>query len=69
MAFTLEEKLIELDREIALRHRVYPWMIRRRKIKKEDAIRQLAILNAVARTIATRSRKVRCFVTRRRDPR
>jgi len=45
--FTLEEKLKEIEREIAQRHRVYPRLIDAGKIKKTTADRQLAVMIAV----------------------
>lgn len=45
---TNAEKLKEVEREIAMRNRVYPWMIRKGKVTKEKAAEQLRIMNAVA---------------------
>ena len=46
--FTLEEKLKEVEREIGQRHRVYPKLIGRGKLRAETAQRQIAIMSAIA---------------------
>lgn len=43
-----EEKLKELDRELMQRHRVYRRLIERGKLSREQAARQIAIMNDVA---------------------
>lgn len=45
--FTLEEKLKEIEREIAQRYRVYPRLIDRGTIRRETADRQIALMVAV----------------------
>lgn len=45
---TLEEKLKEVEREIAQRHRVYPRLIARGTLTKERAAQQIRIMSAVA---------------------
>lgn len=46
--FTTEEKLHEIEREIAMRQRVYPRWIANGKLKPEQAAKQIAILQAIA---------------------
>jgi signal recognition particle subunit SEC65 len=48
VAYTIEDKIKELDREIMQRHRVYPRLIAKGTIKRETAQRQLAIMQAIA---------------------
>jgi hypothetical protein len=47
MPFTDIEKLAEIDREMALRCIVYRWQIRKGKLSKEQAQRQMGILTAI----------------------
>jgi hypothetical protein len=47
--FTVTEKLAELEREIALRERVYPQWIQFGKMSASKARRQIDILRAIAR--------------------
>ena len=46
-AFTIEEKLAELKRELKLRHQVYPRRIYTRRLSKKRADRQLALLESI----------------------
>lgn len=49
MAFTLQDKLAELRRELVLRRNVYPWMVRSGRLKQADADRQIGILREIIR--------------------
>jgi hypothetical protein len=44
---TLEDKLKEVEREIALRHRVYKGLVARKKIRQEAADKQIATMIAI----------------------
>jgi hypothetical protein len=46
-AYTDEEKLAEIDREMALRQKVYRWQIRNGKLTKDQAARQIGLLVAI----------------------
>lgn len=45
--FTDEEKLAEIDREITMRRRVYPWQVRNGKLSEENARRQIDLMIAI----------------------
>ncbi|WP_244396166.1 hypothetical protein [Afipia carboxidovorans] len=45
--FTLEEKLEEIEREIAQRHRVYPRLVAAGKLRQTKADKQMALMIAV----------------------
>lgn len=47
--FTIEQKIAELDREIKLRHRVYPRMVQRGQLTRETAQHRIAVLSSVLR--------------------
>lgn len=46
---TTTDKVAELKRELAMRARVYPWLIRKGKLTQSEADRQREILEAVLR--------------------
>jgi hypothetical protein len=46
--FTRAEKLAALEREIAMRKRVYPRFIAQNKMKQAEADRQVAIMEDIA---------------------
>ncbi len=48
-AFTREQKLAEIAREIALRRAVFPKWIESGRLKPEDAARRIAILVEIAK--------------------
>lgn len=48
---TLEEQITELDRELALRARVYPRWVAAKKIRADTAQRQMARLRAAHRSL------------------
>lgn len=45
--FTLEEKLKEIEREIAQRHRVYPRLVAKGSLRQATADKQMALMIAV----------------------
>ncbi|MGC2778048.1 MAG: hypothetical protein WA418_20665 [Bradyrhizobium sp.] len=45
--YTDQEKLAEIDREMALRHKAYRWQVRNGKLTKDQAARQLGLLVAI----------------------
>jgi hypothetical protein len=47
MTFTDKEKLAEIDRELAQRHRVYRWQVRNGRMTQEQASRQLNLMTAI----------------------
>lgn len=47
MTFTDAEKLAEIDREIAFRHRVYKWQVSKGKMTKEQAQHQIQMMIAI----------------------
>ncbi len=47
--FSNEEKLKEVARELAMRERVFPMMVKTGKLKQEDADRRMAILKEIAK--------------------
>lgn len=49
---TRENMLAEVEREIALRRRVYPGWVAKRQLTQERAERQIAVLEAVAALLA-----------------
>lgn len=51
IAPTIADQIQEVEREIALRRRVYPLWIQKRRISKEKADRQLAVMEAVLETL------------------
>lgn len=48
---TIEEQIAEVERELAMRRRVYPRMIEIKKTTKPKADRQIAVLEAVLDTL------------------
>lgn len=46
---SLDEMIVEIEREIALRQRVYPYRIAQRKLSRARADRQIEIMREVAR--------------------
>lgn len=46
--FTAREKLAEIEREIAWRHRVYARAIKAGRMPAKDAQRRIQIMNAIA---------------------
>ncbi len=46
--FTTLEKLMAIEREIRMRRRVYPKWVSIGKMRSEDAVRELAIMEAIA---------------------
>lgn len=57
MTFTAEEKLKEIDRELAQRNRVYPFMISKGKISREQAQRQVQIMQAIRQDYADKAKE------------
>ena len=55
--FTSEEKLKEIDRELAKRNSVYPFLISRGKLTAKAAQRQQAILQAIRQDYADRAKE------------
>ena len=47
-----EEMLREVEREIAMRHRVYPLGVREGRLSQTRADRQMAVMEAVAALLA-----------------
>ena len=47
MDFTKDEKIAALDREIALRQRVYPRLIRQGRMLESDADREIMLMTAI----------------------
>ena len=45
--FSLEEKLAEINRELGQRSRVYGWQVRKGKMTKEQAARQIQLMTAI----------------------
>lgn len=48
---TIEEQIAEVEREIAMRRRVYPRLVEIKKTSQAKADRQLAVLEAVLATL------------------
>lgn len=44
---TLDDMISEIERELALRHRVYPRLVETKKLQQRHANRQIAILMAL----------------------
>jgi signal recognition particle subunit SEC65 len=49
---TLHEMVVEVEREVALRKRVYPRWVEQGKIKLDRAERQIQVMEAVAAYLA-----------------
>lgn len=49
--FTLAQQISEVDREIALRHAVYPGLVTRKKMRHGEADEHLARMESVRRTL------------------
>ena len=49
---TIDDELAEVEREIALRKRVYPRWIDARRITREKADRHIALMQSVANRLA-----------------
>ncbi len=47
--FTQQEKLKEISRELAMRERVFPMMMRTGKLTQDEADRRIAILKEIAK--------------------
>lgn len=54
---TIEDKLKEVEREIAQRHRVYPRLIARGTLTKERAAKQIRIMSAIAEDIRNKAKE------------
>lgn len=52
--FTAAEKCAEVQRELTMRRRVFPQWVAAGKLKKADADRRMAILEAIAEDYAER---------------
>lgn len=52
---TIEDCIAELDRELTMRHRVYPEQIKRGKLKAEVAQKRIRILNALLKTLRAKA--------------
>lgn len=48
MTITAADKRREAERELAMRRRVYPRMVKTGRMKKHEAERQIAVMEAIA---------------------
>ena len=48
MTITAADKRREAERELAMRRRVYPRMVETGRMKKHEAARQIAVMEAIA---------------------
>lgn len=52
--FTYDQQLAEVDRELAMRRRLYPQWVAKGTLRAETADRQIAIMEAVRETVRQR---------------
>lgn len=57
--YTAAEKLAELEREIAMRRRVYPGLVLRGQLKQQQADDRIAVLSAIAEDYRALAQKER----------
>lgn len=54
---TIEDCISELDRELTMRHRVYPQQISRGKLKPEVAQKRIRIINALLKQLRKKAQE------------
>lgn len=67
---SIASQIAEADREVAMRRRVYPEQVRRRKMRETEAEMLIARMEAIAATlrfVARHEADFRAFMTSRQD--
>jgi hypothetical protein len=67
MMITLEDQIVEAQRELALRRRCYPAWVKAGKLTQDEASHQLAAMAAIVRTLMrldAEQRQLSLFATR-----